>query len=88
MVALVDMASKEGRATVLDIAKRLFLNRTQLRGELRTIFVSVEADYVSHLQQEDLDDYRSCMSWLSGSITESRTSRVRCVYSCVLRALR
>ena len=55
MVALIDLASKEGRTTVPDIAKRLFLNRCQLRSELRSIRIAVEADNISHLQHEDLD---------------------------------
>jgi hypothetical protein len=56
MVTLIDVASKEGGATVRDIAERLFLNRSQLRSELRTILIPVEADNVSNLQQEDLDE--------------------------------
>ena len=50
VVALVDMASKERRAAVSNIAKGLFLNRCQLGSELRAIRIAVEADNVSHLQ--------------------------------------
>ena len=42
------------RATVLDIAKRLFLNRRQLRSESCSKLIAMEADNVSHLQHEDL----------------------------------
>ncbi len=50
---------------------------------------AVEAADIRHLQHEDLsvDHRRSCMSRFSGSVTASRTSCVRCVYTCVVRAL-
>src|SRR5438876_8498129 len=54
LVALIDVASKERRTAVFDIAKRFFLNRRQLRSELRPKLSAVEADNLGHLQHEDL----------------------------------
>jgi hypothetical protein len=48
------MASKEWRTAVLDIVKRLFLNRRELRAKPRSIVIPVKADDVGHLQHEDL----------------------------------
>jgi len=54
VVALVKVASKERRSTVLDIGQRLLLNRRQAISPFLAKRFTVEADDVSHLPHEDL----------------------------------
>lgn len=90
MVALIDVASKEGRTAVLNIVKRFFLDRCERRSTLASIVLPVEADNVSHLQHEDLGSLEVLHKLVEG-ITDrfahlARQMRIDLCRGCVAMA--
>lgn len=83
MVAPINMASKEWRTAVLDIVKRLFLNRRQLRSKLRSIVIPIEADNVGHLQHEGVGRLQILHELIDG--IDNRVANLACQMGVELR---
>src|SRR5207245_9409384 len=87
VITRLDMPTEGHRATGHDVGQGPAVRRQQRRAVERLVDLTRRADDVRELEHERPGRSEPCINRLIGSTAVWRTSGVRCVYTCVVRAL-